>query len=87
MGLDRDQYAPCSRNSNADIAELVDHGAEIIVLSRGMQLILQTCPESILWLDKIRVKHHLLETRDGATMYNELVAQGLSVGGLFHSTC
>ena len=34
----------------ADIAELIDHGAEVIVLSRGMQLVLQTPPETIAWL-------------------------------------
>src|ERR1700675_3477377 len=42
----------------ADIAELIDHGADVIVLSRGMELVLQTCPESVKWLDDHRVKHH-----------------------------
>jgi hypothetical protein len=33
------------------------------------------------------VKHHILETREAAKLYNELAEQGAAVGGLFHSTC
>jgi hypothetical protein len=71
----------------ADIAELIDHGANVIVLSRGMQLVLQIPPETIAWLDQQGVKHHRLETRQAAKLYNELAGQGIAVGGLFHSTC
>jgi hypothetical protein len=71
----------------ADIAELIDHGASVIVLSRGMQLVLQTAPETIAWLEQHGMKYHLLETREAAKLYNELAAQGIAVGGLFHSTC
>ena len=71
----------------ADIAELIDHGASVIVLSRGMQLVLQTPPETIVWLDQQPVKYHRLETREAAKLYNELAGQGVAVGGLFHSTC
>jgi hypothetical protein len=71
----------------ADIVELIDQGAEVIVLSRGMQLVLQTPPETIAWLDQQGVKHHLLETREAAKLYNQLAGQGIAVGGLFHSTC
>jgi hypothetical protein len=71
----------------ADIVELIDHGATVIVLSRGMQLVLQTCPETVTWLDELRLKHHILETREAAALYNELAAQGVAVAGLFHSTC
>ncbi len=71
----------------ADIAELVDHGASVIVLSRGMQLVLQTAPQTIAWLDQHGMKYHLLETREAARLYNQLAGQGVAVGGLFHSTC
>lgn len=71
----------------ADIAELIDHGASVIVLSRGMQLVLQTAPETFGWLEQHGMKYHLLETREAAKLYNELAAQGIAVGGLFHSTC
>jgi hypothetical protein len=71
----------------ADIAELIDHRAEVIVLSRGMELVLQTAAETIAWLNQHAVKHHILETREAAKLYNELAGQGVAVGGLFHSTC
>jgi hypothetical protein len=71
----------------ADLAELIDHGASVIVLSRGMQLVLQTPPETTAWLDQLRIKYHVLETREAAKLYNELAGQGVPVGGLFHSTC
>jgi hypothetical protein len=71
----------------ADIAELIEQGAEIIVLSRGMELVLQTPRETIAWLTEHGVTHHLLETREAAKLYNELAGQGIAVGGLFHSTC
>ena len=71
----------------ADIAELIDHGAKVIVLSRGMQLVLQTSPETIAWLEQHGMKYHVLETREAAKLYNELAGQGVAVGGLFHSTC
>ena len=71
----------------ADIAELIDHGANVIVLSRGMALLLRTSPEAVTWLDQHGVKYHILETREAARRYNELATQGVAVGGLFHSTC
>ena len=71
----------------ADIAELIDHGASVIVLSRGMHLVLQTPPETLAWLEQHAMKYHVLETREAAKLYNELAGQGVAVGGLFHSTC
>jgi hypothetical protein len=71
----------------ADIVELIDHGAGVIVLSRGMELVLQTAPETVNWLDQHGVKYYRLETREAAKRYNELVGEGAAVGGLFHSTC
>jgi hypothetical protein len=35
----------------SDVAELVDQGADVVVLSRGMQLVLQTCPETRAFLN------------------------------------
>jgi hypothetical protein len=52
-----------------------------------MQLVLQTPPETIAWLDQLGLKYHVLETREAAKLYNELAGQGVAVGGLFHSTC
>jgi hypothetical protein len=70
-----------------DIVEFIDHGAAVIVLSRGLELVLQTCAETVTWLDEHRLRHHIMETREAAALYNVLAAQGVAVAGLFHSTC
>jgi hypothetical protein len=71
----------------ADLVELIDRGAKVLVLSRGMELVLQTAPESLQWLKQHDVQHHILETREAAKLYNKLAEEGVAVGGLFHSTC
>ena len=70
----------------ADVHELIDHGSEVIVLSRGMDLVLQTCPATLELLSGRGIVVHVLETRAAVALYNEL-AQARAVGGLFHSTC
>ena len=71
----------------ADIEELVDNGSQTIVLSRGMLLKLQTCPETLDLLKKKRIKVHVEETKAAVEIYNDLASRGEPVGGLFHSTC
>ncbi|MGD2171967.1 MAG: Mth938-like domain-containing protein [Gammaproteobacteria bacterium] len=71
----------------ADIAELLDRGCRTIVLSRGMLERLQTCPETLELLQREGIEVHVAETRQAAEIYNRLSAEGLPVGGLFHSTC
>jgi len=70
----------------ADIAELLERGSEVIVLSRGMQLALQTCPETLQILRDRGIPFHIDETRAAVARYNAL-AERHAVGGLFHSTC
>ena len=70
----------------ADVAELLEHGSEVIVLSRGMQLVLQTCPETLATLRDRGLTVHVEETGAAVALYNELAKQH-AVGGLFHSTC
>lgn len=71
----------------ADVAELVENGCRVIVLSRGMLLRLQTCEETLTLLEERGIKIHVAETKEAAEMYNQLAAKGVAVGGLFHSTC
>ncbi|MDZ7828044.1 MAG: Mth938-like domain-containing protein [Halofilum sp. (in: g-proteobacteria)] len=70
-----------------DVRELLEHGAREVVLSRGMWLALQTCPETLELLDREGVTVHRAETRESIRIYNERAQQGVAVGGLFHSTC
>lgn len=71
----------------ADVAELLEHGSEAVVLSRGMLSMLHTCEETLELLERKQIKVHLAETNSAAELYNELAARGEAVGGLFHSTC
>jgi hypothetical protein len=70
----------------ADVAELLEKGSEVIVLSRGIDLVLQTCPETLELLRSKNIPVHVLETKEAVRLYNELAADQ-PVGGLFHSTC
>ena len=70
----------------ADVMELIERGSEVIVLTRGMELVLQTCPETLELLDERGIAVHIEESRAAAELYNRL-AETEAVGGLFHSTC
>ena len=70
----------------ADVQELLDHGARTVVLSRGMEQKLHTCPETLQMLAARGIAVHVEETRAAVHLYNRLAETEL-VGGLFHSTC
>jgi hypothetical protein len=71
----------------ADVWELLKHGARIVVLTRGMELRLQTCPETLEYLRELGVACHVEETKAAVARYNYLADRGEQVAGLFHSTC
>ena len=71
----------------ADIEELIQRGCRKVVLSRGMQLRLQTTPQTLERLEREGIEVIIAETREAAERYNELARAGEAVGGLFHSTC
>ncbi len=70
----------------ADVEELLDKGATVVVLSRGMELALKTRPETTRLLEQRGITVHMKETKEGVDLYNQL-AETQAVGGLFHSTC
>src|SRR5258708_27239093 len=70
----------------ADVEELLEHGSTVIVLSRGMDLVLQTSPETIQMLQDRGIPYHIEESKVAVELYNKL-AEHEAVGGLFHSTC
>jgi hypothetical protein len=69
-----------------DVQELLDHGSKVLILTRGMQLVLRTCPETLEMLRDRGITYHVEETNAAVELYNRL-AQTEAVGGLFHSTC
>jgi hypothetical protein len=70
----------------ADVAELLEHGVEVVVLAKGVLERLQVCPETLDLLKNKGIPAHVLPTEDAVRLYNELAAKQ-KVGGLFHSTC
>lgn len=71
----------------ADVEELVEHGARVVVLSRGMLLRLKTPPETLEFLREQNIEAHVEGTKAAVELYNRLAKEGKPVGGLFHSTC
>jgi hypothetical protein len=70
----------------ADVQELLDHGAEVVVLSRGMAECLHVPSETLEFLKARQIPVHVLPTQHAVALYNKL-AQIEPVGGLFHTTC
>jgi hypothetical protein len=70
----------------SDVEELIAHGSEIVVLSRGMELRLKTCPETFDRLRNLGIEVHITESEAAAASYNKL-AENRKVGALIHSTC
>lgn len=71
----------------ADVEELIDQGAETVVLSRGMNRRLQVMDRTLQSLESEGVEVHVLQTEEAVEQYNELAAEGEPVGALIHSTC
>lgn len=70
----------------ADVEELLEHGAKVVVLSKGIYERLQVCSETLKMLKERGVDFHVLQTEDAVDLYNKL-RQKEPVAGLFHSTC
>jgi hypothetical protein len=70
-----------------DVQELLDHGAEIIILSRGFNKRLQTCKETKSFLEDQDCEYFILQSEKAVEKYNELCNDEEPVGALIHSTC
>jgi hypothetical protein len=70
----------------ADVEELLAHGAEEIVLSRGIYGRLQVKSETLQILKERGIRVHVSKTREAVRLFNQL-RESRAVGGLFHTTC
>jgi hypothetical protein len=70
-----------------DVEELLAHESEVVVLSRGRELRLETCPETLSLLESRQVKIVSVETSVAICAYNRLAREGRRVAALLHSTC
>ena len=70
----------------ADVTELIEHGAETVILSKGIWQRLQVCPETLKLLAHRGIAVEVLQTEAAVQRFNEL-RKTAPIGGLFHSTC
>jgi hypothetical protein len=70
----------------ADLKEFIDQ-VDIVVLTRGMDLVLQVPQTTIDYVRAQGKECHVGQTKQMVELYNKLVGEGKKVGGLFHSTC
>jgi len=68
------------------VQELLDRGATVVVLSRGMAEWRQVSRETLDFLNGRQIVVHVLATTEAVALYNKL-AENEPVGGLFHTTC
>ncbi|XP_055970743.1 mth938 domain-containing protein isoform X4 [Sorex fumeus] len=71
----------------ADVEEVVQHGVQILVIGRGMNEALKVLPSTVQYLEQHGINVQILQTEQAVREYNSLAAQGVRVGGVFHSTC
>ena len=70
----------------ADIEELLEHGATVVVLGKGFYERLQVRRETLQQLEERNVTAHVGQTEEAVRLYNEL-SESERVGALIHSTC
>ncbi len=69
-----------------DLEEILEHGAQTVVLSRGMNRRLQVQQRTLEWLRSQGIRTYVLQTEEAVAQYNQL-AENEPVGALIHSTC
>jgi hypothetical protein len=71
----------------ADCVELVEHGANTIILGTGMNDALGVSPGTVAELEERGVAVEAAPTLAAVARYRELAAGSDAVGALIHSTC
>jgi hypothetical protein len=70
----------------ADVMELMERGAEVVVLSTGFYGRLGVCPETLQLLEESNVTTHVAKSDEAVQLYNRLTERQ-AVAALIHSTC
>ena len=71
----------------ADVVELLERDPEVVVLSKGRELRLQTCEETFELLGANGITVVQEETSVAIEEYNRLAQSGRRVAALIHTTC
>lgn len=73
------------------MAELLEHGCKIIILSRGMQEMLHISKETLQLLKDKKMKENkdyfIVQSEKAVELYNKYAKRRERVGALIHSTC
>lgn len=70
----------------ADVEELIEKGAQVVILSQGHHTRLLVPETTLEKLRRLGIEVHAAKTGDAVALYNDLRIEK-AVGGLFHSTC
>ncbi len=70
----------------ADVEELINNNAQVIILSKGFHERLQVCDETKDFLKDNDLTFYILETSKAVEKYNQ-IRKEKPVGALIHSTC
>jgi hypothetical protein len=71
----------------ADVEELLGADPEVVILSKGRELRLKTCEETIQLLEESGVTVMQEETSVAIAEYNRLAQSSRRVAALIHTTC
>jgi hypothetical protein len=71
----------------ADVDEVVDAGAAVVLLSTGRGGRLGVPDSTVDHLRRQGVDVEVLRTEEAISRYNDLAGRGVAVGALIHSTC
>ena len=71
----------------ADVEEILAHGVDELVLTRGQLGRLGVSAETEEALREQGIPYHIENTKKAVDLFNNLARQGKRVGGVFHSTC
>ncbi|TKB26928.1 hypothetical protein FCL47_07020 [Desulfopila sp. IMCC35006] len=70
-----------------DVEEFIAKGCQVVVLTTGRLKRLKVPQTTIDALSGHSIEVVVASTKKAIQIYNEYVAKGVPVGGLFHSTC
>lgn len=70
----------------ADVQELAQK-VDRVILSRGVDLVLQVQPETLEYLRNHNKQYDVLQSQEAVELYNKLISEGKRVGIVLHSTC
>jgi hypothetical protein len=70
-----------------EVLELIDKGCRSVVLTTGRLRRLRIADATVQLLESKRIHVEIASTGKSIDLYNRLAAEGVAVGGLFHSTC